>query len=287
MPNEVPSVAFMALSIASLVLGVLAYGVGGAQLSTGSKVEGNPLASRTWWIGTLCQGAGFLFTIMARQTLPLLIVQAAIVGGLAVTAVIEHVSGARLMRRSGWVGIAAVTLGIAMLAATTVPGPAPPTTPLHLAVLAVLVALCAVAFFLPLPPAASGVFGGTGFAISAIAARLVVADPRLDLLRPWTYPGTTWVAGVLLVAGLVLGQMHLTVGLGKADGVTVLSTNYLMSTLVPATYGLVLLGELPRPGTFWMVPIGLVTALLGAFLLIRNDTPTAVGDPESGRNPRR
>lgn len=279
MPHEVPSTTFMAVSIVSMALGVLAYGFGGASLSSGSKVEGSPLASRTWWLGTMGQGAGFLFTLMARQTLPLLIVQAAIVGGLAVTAVIEHVSGARRMRASAWGGILAVTLGIVLLAATTVPSAVPPTSARHLTVIAAVVALCAVALFLPLPPAASGVFGGTGFAISAIGARHIMADPTLDLLRPWTYPWEAWAVGVLLAAGLVLGQMHLTTGLAKADGVTVLSTNYLMSTLVPAAYGLVLLGELPRPGTFWLVPIGLATALIGAYLLIRNDTAAPVGDP--------
>lgn len=267
----------MALSIVSLGLGVLAYGVGGAQLSTGSKVEGSPLASRTWWIGTLCQGLGFLFTLMARQTLPLLIVQAAVVGGLAVTAVIEHVSGLRRMRADGWAAIGAVGLGIAVLAATTVPGGVPPISTLHLGVIAAVVAVCALAFLVPLPPAVSGVFAGTGFAISAISARLIVASPGLQLFLPWTWPGQVWVAGMLLGGGLVLGQMHLTRGLRRADGVTVLSTNYLMSTIVPAVYGYVLLGELPREGTGWLVPLGLGTALLGAFHLIRQERPGEEG----------
>lgn len=270
------STGFMVLSIISLALGVLAYGVGGAQLSTGSKSEGSPLASRTWWIGTACQGLGFVFTLAARQTLPLLIVQACIVGGLAVTAVIEHVAGKRLMRPSGWLSIGAVSLGIALLATTTVPGPAPPTSTTHLVVIAAIVGLCALAFLVPLPPAVSGMLGGTGFAISAITARLLVADPGTPLLQPWHWGWHTWVASVLLVLGLGLGQMHLTRGLAVANAVTVLSTNYVMSTLVPATFGLVLLGELPRPGTMWLVPVGLGLALLGAYALIRGDRPEAV-----------
>lgn len=271
--TDQPSTVFMALSVISLALGVCAYGVGGAQLSSGSKVEGSPLRSKTWWIGTLCQGLGFLFTLMARQTLPLLIVQAAVVGGLAVTAVIEHVSGLRRMRADGWAAIAAVGLGIALLAATTVPGGVPPTTGLHLVVIAGVVGVCALAFLVPLPPAVSGVFGGTGFAISAISARLIVANPELQLFLPWTWPWQTWLAGVLMAGGLVLGQMHLTRGLRIADGVTVLSTNYLMSTLVPAAYGFLLLGEHPRAGTGWLVPIGLATALVGAFWLMRKEPP--------------
>ncbi|SNV17596.1 hypothetical protein [Dermatophilus congolensis] len=277
MPYQQPSLLFMILSTAALALGVLAYGIGGAQLSTGSKDEGSPLASKTWWIGTCCQGLGFVFTLAARQTLPLLIVQACIVGGLAVTAIIEHASGRRRIAPLGWASIGAVVLGITILAATTVPGTVPPTGIEDLAVVAAVVAICLIAFFLPLPPSVSGVFGGTGFAISAIAARLIVADHSLNLIQPWTWPWTTWAAGILLMGGLVLGQMHLTRGLAQADGVTVLSTNYLMSTLVPAAYGLIMLNELPRAGTYWLVPIGLVTALLGAYLLIRKETP---GIPE-------
>ena len=40
--------------------------------------------------------------------------------------------------------------------------------------------------------------------------------------------------GLLLVAGLVLCQLHLTVGLKRAHAVAVLGTNYRMSTLVTA-----------------------------------------------------
>lgn len=272
---------FMVLSVVSLALSVLAYGVGGAQLSTGSKVEGSPLASRTWWIGTGCQGLGFVFSLAARQTLPLLIVQACIVGGLAVTAVIEHMAGKRRMRPSGWAAIAAVVLGIAMLALTTVPGSAPPISMTHLMVIAAVVTACALAFLVPLPPAVSGMFGGTGFAISAITARLLVASPDTPLLQPWKWGWETWAAAMLLVLGLGLGQMHLTRGLSVANAVTVLSTNYLMSTIVPALFGLLLLAEVPRAGTEFLAPLGLGTALLGAYALIRGERP---GEPLASRD---
>ena len=143
-------------------------------------------------------------------------------------------------------------------------------------VIAAVVTACAVTFLVPLPPAVSGMFGGTGFAISAITARLLVADPGASLFQPWQWEWRTWAAAVLLVLGLGLGQMHLTRGLSVANAVTVLSTNYLMSTLVPATFGLLLLGELPRPGTTWLVPVGLGMALAAAFVLIRGERPTAV-----------
>lgn len=269
----------MILSVLALVLGVLAYGVAGARLSDGAQAEGGALTSPAWWIGTACQGAGFVFTLAARQHLPLLIVQACVVGGLAVTAIIQHVAGTR--RIGGWDAgaILAVILGIVALAFTTVPGPAVPIETIQLVVIGVTVAACAAALLVKLPPGFSGVFAGTGFAISAISARLLVADPNLSMFRPWEWPLPSWIAAVLLLAGLVLGQVHLTIGLKGAHAVAVLGTNYLMSTLVPALIGWTLLAEEPREGTIWLVAVGLALALAGALTLLRSDD-AAPGEPE-------
>ena len=97
--------------------------------------------------------------------------------------------------------------------------------------------------------------------------------------RPWEWPLLSWLAAVLLVGGLVLGQVHLTVGLKRANAVAVLGTNYLMSTLVPAAIGWTLLAEEPREGTIWLVAVGLVLALAGAMTLLRSDDATP-GEPE-------
>lgn len=269
----------MILSVVALVVGVLAYGVAGARLSDGAQAEGGALRSAAWWIGTACQGAGFVFTLAARQHLPLLIVQACVVGGLAVTAVIQHLAGTRRIGPRDGVAILAVIGGIVALALTTVPGPAVPIAPVHLMVIGATVATCAIALLVTLPPGVSGIFAGTGFAISAITARLLVADPRLSMWRPWEWPLLSWLAAILLVAGLVLGQVHLTVGLKRAHAVAVLGTNYLMSTLVPATIGWTLLNEEPRPGTVWLVGIGLALALAGAMTLLRSEDATP-GEPE-------
>ncbi len=261
----------MLLSVIALVIGVLAYGVAGARLSDGAQAEGGALSSAAWWIGTACQGAGFAFTLAARQHLPLLIVQACVVGGLAVTAIIQHFAGTRRIGVRDAVAITAVIGGIVALALTTVPGPAVPIEPLHLLVIAATVGACLVALLVRLPPGISGLFAGTGFAISAITARLLVADPRLSMWRPWEWPLLSWAAAFLLLGGLVLGQTHLTRGLKGAHAVAVLGTNYLMSTLVPAVIGWVLLAESPRHGTIWLVALGLALALSGALALLRTD----------------
>lgn len=265
----------MTLSILALVAGVLAYGAAGARLSDGAQGQDHPLRSLAWWTGTALQGGGFVLTLAARQTLPLLIVQAAVVGGLAVTAVIQHVAGTRALRpRDGW-AIAAMMAGIAMLAASTVPGPAVPIEGIHLVVLGGCVGVCVLALPLVRGGGVSGLMSGLGFGISAIAARLLVAEIAPAFWRFWEWSPSSWTAAGLLFAGLVLGQVHLTRGLAVSHAVGVLGTNYLASTIVPAGVGWLLLGEHPRAGTTWLVVVGLVAALTAAMTLLRD-----AADPE-------
>lgn len=267
----------MTLSIVALVLGVLAYGGAGARLSDGARGDVHPLKSFAWWMGTALQGMGFVLTLAARQHLPLLIVQAAVVGALAVTALIQHAAGTRHLRWvDGW-AILTVIVGIALLAATTVPGPAVPIASSHLIVLGGGVVLCFAALPVVRAPGLSGLLSGLGFAISAITARLLVADVSHVIWRFWEWPWTSWVAAGLMVGGLGLGQIHLTRGLARSHAVGVLGTNYIASTVVPAGVGAFMLGEHPREGTWWMVVVGLVLALAGALSLLRPDTEV---DPE-------
>lgn len=269
----------MILSVTSLTLGVLAYGVAGARLSDGARGDTHPLRSAAWWTGTALQGAGFGFTLLARSELPLLIVQAAVVGGLAVTAILQHLTGTRSLgvREAGAIGV--LMTGIGLLAATTVPGAAVPLTGLHVAVTGIGVAICLGTLPLRLHPGLHGVLSGLGFAISAVTARLLIAAVTPHVLAFWSWPWTVWAAGFLLVGGLVLGQVHLTRGLARAHAVGVLGANYVMSTLVPAVIGVTLLHELPRPGTHAAALAGIALSLVGALFLLRGSGEPAIGEP--------
>lgn len=70
----------MIWSLVLLGAGILAYGLAGAQLTTGSRAEGGALRSTAWWWGTALQGLGFALTFFARRELPLLLVQSGVVG---------------------------------------------------------------------------------------------------------------------------------------------------------------------------------------------------------------
>ncbi|AKT50522.1 hypothetical protein [Arsenicicoccus sp. oral taxon 190] len=268
----------MILAVVMLALGVLAYGVSGARLHRGSQSEGGPLRSASWWIGTGLQGAGFLFTLVARRFLPLLLVQACVTSALAVTAIIQHVQGVRRLRASDAAAVVSVVFGIAALGFVTVTGPPPPIEPLHIWVLLVCAALCAGGLALPGGPVRNGLLSGFGFSFSAICARLLVGDHAHPLWRFWELPLLNWVAGLLIVSGMALGQIHLTKGLARGHAAPVLGCNYAMATVFPAGFGLVLLGEHPRPGSLLQLVVGLVLALAGALWLLRAEDEAGMLD---------
>jgi len=259
------------LAVVMLVTGVLSYGVSGARLHEGSRAPGSPLRSRSWWIGTALQGAGFLFTLFARRFLPLLLVQACVTSALAVTAVIQHVQGVRRLRLSDAGAIAAVIGGIVLLSMVTVAGPVPPIQPRFLYVIVGCALICAAGLALPAGPAAHGLLSGFGFSFSAICARLLMGDHTHPLWRFWELPLLNWISGVLIVLGMVLGQVHLTKGLARGHAAPVLGCNYGMATVFPAGFGLFLLDEHTRPGSWLQVVLGMGLALVGAFWLLRSE----------------
>nr|WP_277628006.1 hypothetical protein [Arsenicicoccus dermatophilus] len=254
-----------------LVLGVLSYGWSGARLHRGSRAEGGALRSSSWWIGTGLQGAGFLFTIFARRFLPLLLVQTCVTAALAVTALIQHVQGTRRLRRTDVLAVAGVVIGTAVLGLVTVPGPPPSIEPGHLWVLVGCAIGCAAALRLSGGPVVNGLLSGFGFSFSAICARLLIGDSAHPLWKFWELPLASWVAGVLVLAGMALGQAHLTKGLARGHAAPVLGCNYGMATVFPAAFGVLLLGERTRPGSLVQVFVGLAMALTGALWLLRGE----------------
>ena len=102
----------MIWSAIALIASMLAYGLAGAQLHQGSRSDEGALRSRQWWMGTGAQGAGFLLAAISRRTLPLMLVQAVSAGGLAVTAIIQHLNGDRRLRPVDGAAILGVVGGL-------------------------------------------------------------------------------------------------------------------------------------------------------------------------------
>lgn len=268
----------MIWSIVALAIGVLAYGISGARLHTGAQHEGGALRSASWWIGTAMQGVGFFMTLFARQFLPLLIVQATSTSALAVTAIIQHLQQVRRLAWPDWSAIAGVCAGIALLATATQTGAAPTIRTVHVVVLWALAAVCIAALAVRPSAAFSGLMSGLGFSLSAIGARLLIGDHDHPLWFFWRLPLENWILGFAVVAGIVLGQVHVTRGLKGAHAAPVLGCMYLMTTLVPAAVGWLVLGEHTRPGSGPQVTGGLLLALAGSLWLLRTEDAAGQAD---------
>lgn len=262
--------AWITISVLALVVGVLAYGFAGAQLHTGSQAEGGSLRSRAWWTGTGLQGLGFLATLVARRSLPVLIVQASSSAGLAVTAAIQHLTGHHRLTRRATASVAAIVAGLGLIAMGTQPGAATQIRPAHEWLLAACLLVCGAGVALRPPAFVSGLLSGLGFAYAAIGARLVMGDTRHPLWVFWHLPLATWIIGLLTGTGIVLGQLHLTRGLSRSDAAPVLAAMYLVETLFPAAVGASLLDEHARHGMLLPLLLGLVAAMGGAVSLARS-----------------
>ncbi len=275
------SVAWLAISIGGLVLGILAYGLAGAMLHDGSRAAKGALRSRVWWLGTALQGVGFVGTLLARRALPVVVVQASSSAGLAVTVLIQQFTGVQRLGRRAMAAIGMLLVGLGLIAWSIVPGPAVPIRTVHLWLLAGCAALTGALTIVPLPAWASGAVSGLGFSYAAIAARLLMGDTLPALWRLWQLPGSAWAAGLSMVTGILLGQYHLTRGLASGSAPAVLGAMYTVESILPATIGFCLLAETPRPGAFAELLSGVLLAVLGACLLASEqpDVPATEWSP--------
>ena len=259
------------LALASLLVGVVCYGFAGAELHSGSNDATDPLRSRAWWRGTGLQAGGFLAMLVARISLPLLLVQACSSAGLAVTALVQHLRRVHRLARSDYLAVLTVVTGIGLIAATFEAGAAASITTTLIGLIAGGLLTSGLGLLVRLPGVANGVLSGLGFGMAAVAARLVVGDHQHPVWRPWQLPPGNWAAGVLAAACIVCAQLHLSLGLRNRAAAPVLGTMYLVGTVLPAVIGFAAMGETPRPGTFGYAGCGLVAATLGIGWLLWRD----------------
>lgn len=258
-----------------LVVGIFCYGIAGSQLHSGANSERGALRSRAWWVGTAMQAGGFASMLVARVSLPLLLVQAGSSAGLAVTAGLQHLSQVRRLRPTDGLAVLGVIAGLVAIAATTSPGPASPIELRDVWLLSGGSALGLMLMIPRLPAIGASIASGLGFSLGGIGARLVVGDQAHSVWLFWQLPWQNWVCGILAVVGIAIGQAHLTRGLSQAHAAPVLGIMYLVATIVPTAIGATLLDELPRPGTLPLAIVGLLVAGLGIFRLLKVTTPVA------------
>jgi hypothetical protein len=227
-------------------------------------------------------GAGFLLSLVSLRSLPLFMVEVARASSLGVTAVLSlPLLGIRL-RRGEPVALAAIGLGLVLLAGAAAAGPPVRSGGgMRVALLAVLVVIAGVAVGVGRRSrrrsgVALGLVAGAAFGLVAVAERVlaVTTSPTAVIVDPATY--------AMLAAG-VLGLLIYATGLQRSTVTNVTAAMVASETLSASLVGLVWLGDRSRPGWAWVAGVGFVVALVGALAVVRFGDPT--GDPTSGPTP--
>jgi drug/metabolite transporter (DMT)-like permease len=210
---------------------------------------------------------GFVAQLIALRRLPLFAVQAIVASNLAVTAVCAAwLMRARLSSRE-WLAVAGVVVGVSLLGLSAGPqGAASVGWAFQLGLLLAVagVALAGmVAARLPNPARTPllGAIAGTGYAVLAVAARILPGFSPQQLVRsPAAY--------TLAAAGIVSFMLYAT-ALEGGSVTTATAGVILAETMPPAVVGVVFLGDATRPGFAAVAVLGFVFAVACAVALAR------------------
>ncbi|MBN3507703.1 hypothetical protein JYB55_02485 [Mycolicibacterium septicum] len=211
---------------------------------------------------------GFAGSLVSARLIPLFLSQTIISANLVVTAVLSlFVLRVRLHRRD-WTAIAIVLVALCILGATAGPlGDRDPGAVTHWGVLvvsAIILGLGAALVRLLGRNAAvpAGLIAGVLYGAMAVAIRLVDGLDPLNL-RVLIADPAMWAVLVAGLGGFYLFTVALQVG--SVNGVA--AALVVGETVVPGIVGVVLLGDVSRPGYGWLVAIAFIAAVTGAVAL--------------------
>ncbi|MEE1824911.1 hypothetical protein PUR61_22405 [Streptomyces sp. BE20] len=226
-------------------------------------------AFRQWpfLVGVGMDMLGFGAELIALERLPLYEVEAVLASALAVTAV----GSARVLRvrlrRSEWAGVAAVCVGLCVLALTAGrDGPGRGSPALRLGVLLASVLLIGVGWLVVRFAGGRsapflGLVAGLQFGVVGVAVRVLPdARPPDLLVEPSAY--------AIALAGLG-GFSALTWAMQTGSVTAATAAMVLGETLGPAVIGVLLLGDHTRHDAMPLAVAGFLAAVAGALTLAR------------------
>ena len=212
---------------------------------------------------------GFALHVTALRTLPLFLTQAIIASSVVVTAVVGAHVFSVAPRRVEYAAVLAVCVGLALLTATASHGGTTTADPAVGAALLPVTAMVGAAGLLagrlpgPIGAALLGLVSGLGFAVVAVAGRVLPDLSPIALVRqPATY--------ALLLSGALAFLLY-AVALQRAAVMTATSWLVLAQTVAPAAVGVLALGDEVRPGGAGLALAGIALAVGGAAALARYD----------------
>lgn len=249
----------MGLSLALAVVASLAMGVAAilqavaARRGAGMSILGHPL----YLAGMALDVVGWVLSVLAMRHLPLLVVQTILAASLAVTVALGAVVLRLRPGRGTWTAVVVVCLACAVVVAAAEPHPPGPTPAgFNAAMAGALALLTGAAVLAHRHPHTAGcaVLSGVGYSGAAVAGRAVHGAPIEALVAE---PLVWLIAGFAAVGAVMFARALET----RDDAVNEASAwLWIMEIVVPSTVGVLVLGDMVRPG--WSIPT--VLALLAA-----------------------
>ncbi|OMC34912.1 hypothetical protein A5740_08970 [Mycobacterium sp. GA-1841] len=275
----------MLIGVAAAVLACVGYGTasvlqsyaaGHSVAGGGDIADARPTVRSTFTamlapifiLGVVLDLLGFVGSLVSARLIPLFLSQTIISANLVITAVLSvFVLQVRLHRRD-WVAIVTVLVALCVLGATAGPlGDRDPGAVMHwgvLAVSAIILGLGAGSVRLLGRKAAvpAGLTAGVLYGAMAVAVRVVDGLEPLNLRVLITDPAL-WAVLVAGLGGFYLFTVALQVG--SVNGVA--AALVAGETVVPGIVGVVVLGDMSRPGYGWLVVIAFIAAVAGAVVV--------------------
>lgn len=256
-----------------LVASTTLYGLGiVAQTIAARRAEDRPgsglgllarlATDRIYLLGFAGQVGGFALAFLARESLPLYLVQA----GSSSAVGLATVFGVLMLRwRVRAIEIAmllVMAFGLALLAAASTPSVANdiPTGPgLLMLGLPLLAGAVAVHMGLVKTAVPLAILAGLAFSVVAITSRTIADEPLLELLL---HP-LSWL---MLVAALI-GQACFALALQRGSTTSTAASMDGTTVLIASAVGVLALGDQIAPGRSWWVALGLTLVVVGVLVL--------------------
>lgn len=221
--------------------------------------------------------AGFVLHAVAIWLLPLYLAQVTVAMSLPVTAVVSMATLHEHLPLHDWAALAAVTVGLVLVALGSGKPGEVIVSPEFAALLAVgLVVFVAVSLTRNRwAGGALGALSGLGYSASAIAVRGVDADVSLLVV----------VAALAVPSYSLVAFWLYSLGMDRSEVSAVTAPLIVLQTFVPALVGVWLLGDTVRGGWWPAVAGGLVLATAGAIVLSRETSAAAAPGTASAPGP--
>ncbi|UCZ58103.1 hypothetical protein [Mycolicibacterium phocaicum] len=267
----------MLIGVIAALVACFSYGTASVLQSRAARREGEAAAAPTFrstvtailaplfLAGMLLDGLGFLGSLVSARLIPLFLSQTIMSANLAVTAVLSVlVLGVRLRARD-WAAIAIVLAALCVLGfsagelGTEVPGRHMHWSVLVTAALIFVFGVVLVRMLGKKAAVPAGLIAGILYGAMAVAVRIAHG---LDPFQ-WHALVSDPAAWAVLVAGG--GGFYLfTVALqiGSVNGVA--AALVMGETVIPGVVGVLLLGDVAKPGLGWLVGVAFATAVAGA-----------------------